>query len=47
MKILRQMVLVGWALAAAIGMFGGAHASAGTVTASGTGGVSGSDTGWG
>ncbi|MEG3628471.1 hypothetical protein [Streptomyces poriticola] len=49
MKTLRKAVLVGWALAAAIGVFGGANATAGTVSASGAGGVSASafDTGWG
>jgi hypothetical protein len=47
MKILCKAVLVGWALAAATGAFCGANASADTVTASGAGGASASDTGWG
>ncbi len=51
MKILRKEVLaswvLSWVLAAAIGMFGGVKGGSATVSASGAGGFSASDTGWG
>ncbi|MFE6620791.1 hypothetical protein ACFZBP_07915 [Streptomyces sp. NPDC008086] len=45
MKIARKAVLAGWILAATLGVFGGATASTGPVSAAG--GASTFDTGWG